>query len=155
MAFDSIYVSLYCFCLWLRMSFLPDLQTVRLEQPSSSNLIIFSKYFMKMMHNNYPDKIHITQCSIVYQAFDCFPENKIFGWSLSTMWWLGTPTISGNQTQATLAPTRPPRKSNACPIGILGCVIIEFSLPFRSSFLLTNYNMGIYKGTTSSLIQEV
>lgn len=112
MAFDSIYVSLYCFCLWLRMSFLPDLPTVRLEQPSSSNLIIFSMDFMKIMHNNYPDKIHITQCSIVYQAFDCFPENKIFGWSLSTMWWLGTPTISGNQTQATLAPTRPPRKSN-------------------------------------------
>lgn len=113
MAFDSIYVSLYCFCLWLRMSFLPDLQTVRLEQPSSGNLIIFSMDFMKIMHNNYLIRYRYTQCSIVYQAFDnCFPENKIFGWSLSTMWWLGTPTISGNQTQATLAPTRPPRKSN-------------------------------------------
>lgn len=70
------------------MSFLPDLQTVRLEQPSSSNLIIFSMDVMKIMHNNYPDFIRCryTQCSIVYQAFDCFPENKIFGWSLSTMW---------------------------------------------------------------------
>lgn len=70
------------------------------------------------------------------------------------MWWLGTPTISGNQTPATLAPTRPPRKSNV-RLEFWIVWLLNFLSPSGPHFLLTNYNMGIYKSTTSSLIQEV